>query len=84
MAEENENKSDMERDNRPARDWKPSDSPSGADPTLDDDLEEKEKELRKITRDQNGPRAKPQAREDGVEDTEGLVAQATDPEAQES
>jgi hypothetical protein len=71
-------------DTRPAGDWKPADSPSGADPTLEDDLEAREKELRKMTRSQKGAPSSQDETEDEVENPENLLAQAFDPEAQES
>jgi hypothetical protein len=62
----------------------PEDSPSGADPSLDDPLEEKERELEKMTRNVKGGNLKPPRNPGGPEDNEGLIAQAIDPEAQES
>lgn len=62
----------------------PEDSPSGADPTLEDPLEEKERELERMNRSLKGGALNPPRDPDGPEDNEGLIAQATDPEAQES
>jgi hypothetical protein len=62
----------------------PEDSPSGADPVLDDPLEEKERELEKMTRNVKGGSLNPPRNPDGLEDNESLIAQAIDPEAQES
>jgi hypothetical protein len=65
-------------------DWEPEDSPSGADPTIEDDLVAKEKELRKMTQDRGDVPLSQDEADDEVENPENLLAQAGDPEAQES
>ena len=59
-------------------------SPSGSDPTIDDDLAAAEKELRKMTREPKSGPIGPDASEDEVDNPENLQAQAIDPAAQES
>jgi hypothetical protein len=96
MAEENAQQSDTlyptdaigKERRRPAdagaaRDWKPEDSPSGSDPTIEDDLVAKERELRRMTREEDDS-LDPDVEEDEVENPENLLAQAEDPDAQES
>jgi hypothetical protein len=56
---------------------------SGADPSLDV-LEEKERELEKMNRQVKGGALNPPRDPDGREDNESLIAQAEDPDAQES
>jgi hypothetical protein len=96
MAEENAQQSDtlyptdaIERSRKRQadagidRDWRPEDSPSGSDPTIEDDLVAKEKELRTMTREE-GDSLDQDAADDEVENPENLLAQAEDPDAQES
>ena len=96
MAEENAQQSDTlhadddiaQGQRRPgdsgtARDWRPEDSPSGSDPTIEDDLVAKERELRRMTREEDDS-LDPDVADDEVENPENLLAQAEDPDAQES
>lgn len=61
-------------------------SASGADPGQEDDLAAREKELAEITQDHgdDGASTNPDEMEDEIENSENLVAQGSDPEAQES
>jgi hypothetical protein len=53
------------------------------DPTIEDDLEAKEREFRRMTREEDDS-LDPDVAEDEVENPENLLAQAEDPDAQES
>lgn len=96
MAEENAQQSDTlhaeddiargrkrREDPGTSRDWRRGDSPSGSDPTIEDDLVAKERELRRMTREEDDS-LDPDVADDEVENPENLWAQAEDPDAQES
>ena len=65
-------------------DLDPEDAPTGADPTIDDDLAAREIELREMTEERGNAPLSQDEIDDEVENPENLVAQAGDPEAQES
>jgi hypothetical protein len=97
MAEENIRQSDTSNSSNPIEepetqeldftqdgDWSPEDPPSGSDPTIEDDLVAKEKALREMTQSPNIAPPTLEEKEDELENPENLLAQAADPEAQES
>jgi len=83
-SDANEPTENQEMEARAYEDWEPQDSPSGSDPGIEDELVAQEKEFRKLTRSPEGAAPNPDEDETEPEGPENLLAQAEDPEAQES